>query len=283
MTESTWRDPVQRIEVWIAAGVVTPRTQIVDLSDCGDMIAEMASANSDAAAPIFARGEPLSPSCLLIVGHIAMIVSKSDGCWRIGLALECEQDMRKSEVSDLISQLQSISKNDPEGFLKVKNSIPDFDEHYANMTMDIDTTPMVVTVIPGHVVPADVSRGTQHLAHLASSAFEFIALPFVSTESVLPPRAMRRRLDREGKAGVTWIAVKIKRGTSCHGKAGDEDAIRHKLHFVSGHWRKSPGSAHRRMIEGEWRIWIEGHWRGNADLGVNLHRYIMPLDRMLAA
>lgn len=102
---------------------------------------------------------------------------------------------------------------------------------------------------------------------------EFIAFPIAHTEPKQIARPTRRRLQRMG----VEIQVRTVSLSPARHKTQDHDhspGERRALHFCRGHWRRNDRSETRRMINGEWRIWIAGHWKGDPDKGVVLHDYL---------
>jgi hypothetical protein len=69
-------------------------------------------------------------------------------------------------------------------------------------------------------------------------------------------------------AAVTWGTCYIRPGV--HARRGEDaqSGREHKLHYVRRHRKPSLGE-HR---------WVDGYWRGNADLGVHLKDYVVRPD-----
>jgi hypothetical protein len=82
---------------------------------------------------------------------------------------------------------------------------------------------------------------------------------------VAPLRADRKRAERAGARGMAFKTAEIDR--SAASRIATEAGVAHKrLHFVSGHWRRSEAESSR-LVNGEMRVWVRGHWRGNPELG----------------
>lgn len=87
------------------------------------------------------------------------------------------------------------------------------------------------------------------------------------------PRAMRKRLAREGRNAPTHRVVDFARSQTVGCHWSDGEGPRKALHFVSGHWRRSSGPKSVE-VEGERKTWIDGHWRGDPTIGIVTKTYV---------
>lgn len=125
----------------------------------------------------------------------------------------------------------------------------------------------------GRVQPGATAGGIEYaMGLLISCVLDLIATPqIVAASEARPPRAFRKRAQREGRPEPIYRRVEILRREGASGSASGEGAGR-RLHFTSGHWRRS-NSFRARLVNGELRVWVEGHWRGDPRLGIVVKRY----------
>lgn len=113
---------------------------------------------------------------------------------------------------------------------------------------------------------------TTPMLQCAAVMAEFCAFPIARLEHKPMKRPTRRRLKRLGVSlevrtvGLSPANHKAEMGPHSPG-------ARKALHFCRGHWRKS-GGPNSRVVNGDLRTWIAGHWRGNPDYGIVLHDYV---------
>lgn len=263
-----------QIEQWANLGVIGIDTQVFDLTDCEQFVQEMASAQGEAGAPMFFAGLPPAARCLFWIGRYSILASVEDGRVVCRMVIEDEAQRMFDVVERNEAEIRRLLEKDAHLIPALKEKHPELDFELKSKRPDY----LAAIVTPNEPAPKGEA---EVIALWASAACEFIAMPIAQTNQVALPRPFRRRMERSG-VSVSLVAVRIRRGQS-YGKSGDTEAATRALHFVSGHWRRADGSPRRRLVSGEWRIWIEGHWRGNPDVGIRLHRYIArPSDRVVA-
>lgn len=256
-----------QIEKWADMGVIGVDTQIYDLSGCEELIAEIGASLVESAAPLFWNGAPPASRCFFYMGKRSLISENIGDMVRCQLALSEEAVRTWDQLEETIDFVQKAIAENPTYAAELRKRHPDFEFHL-NRARPTDLNDSIL-INQGDTSSTD---DRLYLAAWVSACCEFIAMPIAQTNEAVLPRAFRRRMERNG-IKVSLTAVRIRRGQS-YGAHGDAEAASRALHFVSGHWRRADGSPRRRLISGEWRIWIEGHWRGNPDVGIRLHRYI---------
>ena len=94
------------------------------------------------------------------------------------------------------------------------------------------------------------------------------------------PRPTRRRLARLGlDIEVRTVGLSPSRHKTKNAPQSPGD--RKALHFCRGHWRRS-NSKQAKIVDGEPRVWIDGHWKGDPDKGIVLHDYVARVEDMEA-
>lgn len=118
------------------------------------------------------------------------------------------------------------------------------------------------------------TTGRRIVAFLVSLCCDLIAQQnlFQHIEQTAP-RAMRKRMEREGRTVPTHRFVDFARSSTVGCNWSDGDGPKKALHFVSGHWRRSAGPKSVE-IEGERKTWIDGHWRGDPEIGIVTKTYV---------
>lgn len=173
-----------------------------------------------------------------------------------------ELDAKRKMVSDLMAERPDYASLIKKAFGEDEGSrIIDIAQSPAN-----EYAPKIATCAIG-AAPEDVT--TKCVAVWS----EFVAFPIAQCEPKQIERPTRRRLQRMG------VQVEVRTVSLSQAKHKAQDAAHspgdtRALHFCRGHWRKNNRSPSRRMVDGAWRIWIAGHWKGDPDKGVILHNYV---------
>jgi hypothetical protein len=275
---------LEDLEHWAIMGLIGVDTQVYDLTQVTDFVAEIADAADQSDAPVFNAGlVPAESAVVLLAGYqpddreapyIAMYLHR-----------EADRRIRCSTMHvrahNLVTGMMMETADKVRDLLAAgtlpKHLQPTVD--YLDENDWMDPTKPENQIRPdeifevGALVPSDRSI-TGALARMASAACEFMAMPIAARAPAALPRPARRRLERTGKR-VLLTNVSVTRSVAAgrargvqHGEAG------RALHFVSGHWRVSPTSFHAQMVHGQLKIWIDGFWRGDPEYGVVLHRYL---------
>jgi hypothetical protein len=74
-------------------------------------------------------------------------------------------------------------------------------------------------------------------------------------------RVTRTALARRHEGPAKWHECRIRPGIHGSGASSDGDVRQHQLHYVRKHFKPSLDR------------WVDGYWRGNADLGIHLKWY----------
>lgn len=122
------------------------------------------------------------------------------------------------------------------GFLLQTRTIKDITELWALMVsrpIDDDDNGIILRFIPLIVQGAEQEIAHEWLARLA-----FMRLPFVSVERRTPPRADRRRAEREGREIPAVNVVTLRKAAPLDEPNGQRDVDWQHSWIVSGHWRK---------------------------------------------
>jgi hypothetical protein len=270
------------IEEWAEAGVLAVDAQVYDLTAVAPFIDEMVEAATEAKAPMMQGGLLPARRTLLVIS------ANEDREASFGLYLEdigggvircafAAHLMHNEVVRLLNASVAKLRQRVAEGNLNPveRSCVKTLEEsNWMDTSLPQNQIIPVLEFTVGQVIEDDAPENAKAMARFASAACEFMAMPIASKTPGALPRAGRRRLERKGKA-VAITNVTVSRSVTAglnrphqpgeHGKA---------LHFVSGHWRISPTSLHGQMVNGQWKIWIEGHWRGDPEYGVVLHRYL---------
>lgn len=253
-----WPDIASRVLPLIDSAVC------FDMSRVSDLVLEMADQNSNPLYPLF-LAMPAPSVCVEI-----------EGC-----AILCRLEGEKITVSafdDVFSIVAGAwTKGRAEGMVQEclkSGKVPPQDIcNIAFKAKEERILPDAV-VYPGELTGERSDLGGFDLAVAASSALELIAqqVLFECRDASLP-RHTRRRLERSGAVVHKHKVVDFCRSHTSGTASSDDPSFRKALHFVAGHWRRSSGPKSR-LIEGERKTWIDGHWRGNPDLGIVTKSYV---------
>lgn len=279
------------LERWANMGILGLDTQVYDLSAATEFVMEIADANEKASAPLFLSGLPPAKSFVVLTKNSEhdqwcfMVKRVSDTHVQCDLMQTLEVEVmrkradhhreRTRSLKNEVSQMLKCSPDNVLDMLGIKNlsELGDIPKEYiTGEGIDPQEDEKIALIEIGSPIKED-GTWVPPVLHICSAACEFMAMPIATSTPAQLPRATRRRLERTGR-GVSLVTVGIARSVS-EGYARKKPAVHGRaLHFVSGHWRLSEASAHRRWVFGGWRIWIEGHWRGDPAYGVLLHRYV---------
>ena len=273
------------LERWADMGILGLDVQVYDLTAASSFVWEICDANSKASAPLFASGLPPAKAFVVAVDlddkkSVCVMVSRASEthvqCDFVS-ALEAYQAGREAALlrKKVMGMLDDAPSNvcDMLG-ISAESPVADFDRKYITneRAKFMEEESGLATVEIGAPCP-QVDGWAASILHICSAACEFMAMPIATKEPAQLPRAARRRLERTGR-GVSLVTVGITRSVAAGCKRLPSGDHGRALHFVSGHWRLSEASLHRKWVFDGWRIWIEGHWRGDPAYGVLLHRYV---------
>jgi hypothetical protein len=272
-------------------GILGLDTQVYDLSAATDFVLEISCANEKESAPLFASGLPPAKSFVVMVD----VRGDKQACIMVRRVSETHVQcdlMQSLEVAEaekmttaymerakaLRAELATMMKCAPEEVydmlgITAADTLEGIDKRYITgegITPEADDRVALIEI--GAPIKDD-QTWVPALLHICSAACEFMAMPIATVHQAHLPRAARRRLERNGR-GVSLVTVGITRAVSAGYNRQQSGEHGRALHFVSGHWRLSEASAHRKWVFEGWRIWIEGHWRGDPAYGVLLHRYV---------
>lgn len=270
------------LEAWAKIGVLGMDVQVYDLMQVTDFVAELADAAKEADAPLFAAGLVPADKCAILLRgfdnpntFIPLYLERvgTDGirCSMLSIRAHNLVMTQMRESADQVAHMLA-SGSIP------KHLQPAIDWLDRNDWLDPSLPQNQLYDEPLFKIGAPLSGGTEKgnkaLAHMASAACEFMAMPIAARSPGALPRPMRRRLDRLGK-GVRITNVNVTRAVAAGLTRGVSPGDTGRaLHFVSGHWRVSPTSIHAQPVHGQMKIWIDGFWRGDPAHGVVLHRYL---------
>jgi hypothetical protein len=272
-------------------GILGLDTQVYDLSAATDFVLEISCANEKQNAPLFVSGLPPAKSFVVMVDvrgdkqACIMVRRVSETHVQCDLMQSLEVVEAEKETAEHIkrsktlrAELTTMMKCAPEEVydmlgVTADDTLEGIDKRYITGEGITPETDNRVALIEIGAPIKDDQTWLPALLHICSAACEFMAMPIATKEPAQLPRAARRRLERTGR-GVSLVTVGITRAVAVGCKRLPSGDHGRALHFVSGHWRLSEASLHRKWVFDGWRIWIEGHWRGDPAYGVLLHRYV---------
>lgn len=126
----------------------------------------------------------------------------------------------------------------------------------------------------------DVATSEQIELLYAQCIARFVGFPVASIMPLNEYRHGRRRLKRDYPL-VRFSRISLTSRTHKDQKS-QSPGDRRPLHYCRGHWRQNERSMKRQFIDGKWRVWIDGHWKGDPSRGVVLHEYTASLDDIRA-
>ncbi len=104
-----------------------------------------------------------------------------------------------------------------------------------------------------------------------SGAFSLINQPRFVVRDASGTRQQRKAAQRaHGVAVEAWHKISWNINEPVHVKETESDrTFKMPLHYCRGHWRKANNHWDNvEFIQGEWRKWINGHWRGHPAYGI---------------
>jgi hypothetical protein len=275
-------DIPQLIEEWTEAGVLSVDTQIYDVTAVVPFLDEMVEAAEDSNAPMLQGGLLPAKRVMLVVsaggereeGFGLCLEDGGNGKIRCAFAAHL---MHNDVLKLLKASVSTLKRRIEEGNLtpaEMKCVAQLERDAWLDERLPQNQTMPIYEFQVGGIINKDAPDRARAMGRFASAACEFLAMPIAAQAPGALPRAARRRLERQGKTvRLTNVTVtrSVTAGLSRPHAAGEAHRA---LHFVSGHWRISPTSLNAQMVHGQMRIWIEGHWRGDPEYGVVLHRYL---------
>ena len=252
--------------------------QLFDLSKASPMLLEMQRQHAENGEWIMATPLPAA-HCILWDGEYTIVAS---------------QDGKKVEACLIqeyqIAEAQDQLRGRAETFLGLVGSDPLFKpallrRHGQKQVEEMITEARQIITKP-HKIDAEVDTCAigdavnSPVLQFLSVCTEFCAFPIAEIRPASISRPTRRRLARMGltiELRQVSLSPARHKAHEAHHSPGD----RRPLHYCRGHWRKSP-SERARLVNGEMRVWIAGHWKGDPDKGVVLHNYVATIQDMNA-